>query len=203
VEDYDKRAYEFFNTRQRYDQEARGKIIYAAVRVESVIEQIIAEHFCDKKDQAMFISLLFIVGQITFSQKLIILKKLFKEYYPDLLTTFPKIFSRLDKLRELRNKLAHSKIGYSFPNLEDLDTAMQEDVKGTTLEYFKDGEVIHELISCEQVDTTLDEARAYSDILTFIEMEIRNRSKNKLNRNFTIALRHLRERYPNLVTSVL
>jgi hypothetical protein len=35
--------YEIFQRREEFDQEARGKIIYAAVRVESVIEQIIAE----------------------------------------------------------------------------------------------------------------------------------------------------------------
>jgi hypothetical protein len=57
-----------FCRREAFDQQARGQIIYAAVRVENKIEQVMATHFCDEKKQPMFISLMFSVGQITFSQ---------------------------------------------------------------------------------------------------------------------------------------
>jgi hypothetical protein len=198
MENEDEQLYEMFQRREKFDQEARGKIIYAAVRVESVIEQIIAEHFCDEKDKAMFISLMFIVGQVTFSQKLIILKKLFKEFYPDLLKLFPKMFNRLEKLRELRNKLAHSRIGYSFyTDREERRRSFNEkSVPGTTLEYYKDGYVVHEDISRGQIEETLAEANAYQDILGYIEMEIKNRAKNKNNANFKIAINYLRTTYP-------
>jgi hypothetical protein len=138
------------------------------------------------------------VGQITFSQKLTILKKLFKEFYPDLLKLFPKMFNRLEKLRELRNKLAHSRIGYSFHiDREEREKSLNE--KSTTLEYYKDGYVVHEDIPSGQIEETLAEANAYQSILGWIEMEVKNRAKNKKNTNFQIALIHLRTEYPNLV----
>lgn len=161
-----------FAKRHAYDRKARGEIIYAAIVIESIIEGIIADHCA--KDKFLFGALIFGEGQITFSQKLIMLKKLFKEYYPDLI--FPKMFKRLDELRQLRNKLAHSKVGHSIPadmpwEKESIDTLPE----GTVLEYFKIGYAVHEDLPKEAVDKTLNQAGAYEQLLTLIEMEVQDR----------------------------
>lgn len=105
----------------------------AAVSLETEIEQILATHFCDKDKHAVFITLMFIVGQVTFSQKTIMLKKLLKHSYPDLLTASPNLFKNLDKIRELRNKLAHS-----TSNVFELTGSSTEPLR-TTLKSYKDG----------------------------------------------------------------
>lgn len=167
-----------FAKRHEFDRKARGDIIYAAVVIESLIERIIAKHFT--KDTWLFASLVFGEGQITFSQKLVILKKLFKQVYSDLI--FPGMFNRLDKLRELRNKLAHHNVGHSLPvampwEKETID-ALPE---GTVLEYFKAGYMVHEELPKKVVDDALKTANDYEELLTLIELEVEDRINGKTN----------------------
>jgi hypothetical protein len=186
---------------QRFNRHIRGEIINAAVAVESSIEEIIAEHFCEPASKALFISLVFVVGQVTFSQKILILKKLFKDSYPDFVTTFPRLFNGLEKLRELRNKLAHSKKG--FPKGPDARAYMMGEIeslpKGVYLEYYKDGEVKQEFISEESFNKTVKLGYFYQSVLSYIEMEVKNRRRKSNNINFRLALRTLRKDRPDLV----
>lgn len=192
---------EYLEHRMVYDRKARGEIIYAAVSLESTIEQIIAEHFSASDAKALFISLMFMTGQITFSQKIQILKKLFKDSYPDLLTTFPNMFNGLEKVRELRNKLAHSKESYGEPDIMALmEGRIAELPKGTFLEYFKDGELRTEFISEEKVKQILKLSQVYHMVLDYIAMEVKNRRRGLNNINFQIVLRNLRRDSPELFT---
>src|SRR5690349_12029835 len=84
------------------DQRLRSRIIYNAILVENVIERIIVTHFCREADQqALFASLIFREGQVTFSRKIIILEKLLKSAYPDLHTQCKWIIKKIDQIREI------------------------------------------------------------------------------------------------------
>jgi len=188
--------YELHTKRQTYDRKARGEIIYAAVTIEGVIEQIIAEHFSEGDKRWLFISLMFTVGQVTFSQNLIMLKKLFLNSYPDFLALFPGMFNQINKLRDFRNKLAHTKVDLSYGLNFIIDgSEIDELPTGISLEYFKDSKVVREFITPEKIDKTLAMAQAYLDILGWLEMEVKNRSERRNNQNFKAALRELRSIY--------
>lgn len=112
-DDYDEQ-YQIIEKIHEFDRNLRSRIIYQVIEIESNIEQIIAWHFCREESQhILFISLMFMDGQITFSQKITILKKLLRDSYPDIYKDVSSIFSQLGKIRELRNKFAHSKM--TFP----------------------------------------------------------------------------------------
>ena len=168
---------DLFAKRNEYDRRARGEIIYVAVVIEHQIERIIANHF-NAKEKWLFVSLIFGEGQITFSQKLIMLKKLFKEHYPDLI--FPGMFNHLDKLRQLRNKLAHSRVGHSIPYDMEWDKDQIDSLpEGTVLEYQKVGYLVHEDLPKTVVEETLRTADHYEKLLTLIELEVETRMKGE------------------------
>jgi hypothetical protein len=133
---------------ERYRSLISSEIVQKAVLVEAKLEVIIAFHFCDDRDKWLsFRSLIFHDGEITFSQKIRICQKLFKEHYPLIYEQVSPMFKRLDKVRELRNKLAHSKI--LPPEFNDPQVYM---------EYYKTGQIIRELVDSETNKSIIKEA---------------------------------------------
>jgi len=184
----------------QYDQEIRSHAIYKAVAIESDIEQIIAWHFChDESKHILFISLMFNEGQITFSQKLAILKKLLRDSYSDIYLKYSGIFSQLDKIRELRNKLAHTKIRIPYEYIYPMRATTDRPQKGLYLEYYKDGKVINEFIPAEKVKEIMEKARVLEYFLDYLHMEIKNRALGKYNSNFKLAVESLNRLHPGIL----
>lgn len=109
-----------FNTIEEYltfafdfDQETRGSYLYQSAEIESLIEQIIAYHYCgdDVKKLNSFLSL--VLSEINFNSKIRIFIKLL-EKYPEFKRNFNVIKSSLENVRNFRNKLAHSKLDTSY-----------------------------------------------------------------------------------------
>ena len=92
----------------KLDHDIRSQIIFSSIMVENEIENIITTHFCRERNPApLFKSLIFGVGEVTFSKKITILEKILEVAYPDLWKECKWVISRLNAIRRLRNKFAH------------------------------------------------------------------------------------------------
>jgi hypothetical protein len=147
---------------ERYKSLISSEIVQRAVLIEKQLEIIIAFHFCEDREKWLsFRSLLFRDGQISFEQKTRICQKLFREQYPKIFEQISPLFTRLKEVRELRNNLAHSKI--LPPEYNDPQVYM---------EYYKDGEIIKELVDSEKNKAIIKVAAGCDYLLRLIEGEL-------------------------------
>ncbi len=147
---------------ERYKSLISLQIVQRAILIEAQLETIIAFHFCEDREKWLsFRSLLFRDGEISFSQKTKICKELFREQYPKIYEQISPLFTRLDKIRGLRNNLAHSKI--LPPDYNDPQVYM---------EYYKDGRIVKELVDSEENKAIIKEAAGCDYFLRLIEGEL-------------------------------
>jgi hypothetical protein len=175
---------------QRYDQLTGSRIVQSAVLVEAKLENIIAFHFCDDQDKWLaFKSFIFLDGEITFSKKIEICKKVFRQYYPAVYEQISPMFKRLHKVRELRNKFAHSKIlvpHYNDPRL--------------FMEYQRNGQIVQEPIDTPEHDVIIHEATGCHFFLGLILGELmRQKATGQAQGLLPNHLRFMRERCPSLL----
>jgi len=94
-----------------YDRLFRSHVLYEAIDLESRVDKMIAWYFSpDESRHALMFSFVFREGEIGFSTKIQILRKLLRKAYPDLQQAFGWFPKALDQLRVLRNKFAHSAV---------------------------------------------------------------------------------------------
>ena len=130
-----------------YDRAFRSQIIYEAIALESLLDGIIAWHFCsDATKHPLLFTLIFKEGEISFGKKIRMLSKLLKQCYPDLKPTFGALPKRLNALRELRNRFAHSEV--VLPD----EPPPPDSAAGVTLRYFRDGALVDEFIQKTRID---------------------------------------------------
>jgi hypothetical protein len=60
----------------------------------------------------------FIIADVNFSQKVNILIKILKAYYPKVEEKYPTLYKDFEKVRKLRNRLAHSQLDTSLDYLK-------------------------------------------------------------------------------------
>lgn len=154
-----------------YDRLFRSHLLYEAIELEGRLDKIIAWHFCsDEAKHGLLFSLVFREGEIGFSAKIQVLRKLLKNAYPDLKDAFGYMASALHRLRALRNKFAHSQV--VLPN----DPQAVEEATGVTLKYFKDGREVEEFVSREAVDRQMEECKYLGVVAVILELLIEKRS---------------------------
>jgi hypothetical protein len=136
-----------------YDRLFRSQLLYHAIALEGVVDEIIAWHFCpDPAKHGLFFASLFREGEIGFAKKIRILRRLFRASYPDLDEPFRFLLKRLEILRELRNKFAHSRL--VLPD----EAPPAEEADGVRLRYLKaNGEEAEELVARSAVDQQVKE----------------------------------------------
>jgi hypothetical protein len=94
-----------------YDRHIRSQVMYNAIYLEGLVGQIIAWHFCPNEEKHLwFNSLIFQRGEISFSKRIIILKEILQQFYPDIYAETKGVIDRLDKIRDIRNKFAHAEL---------------------------------------------------------------------------------------------
>lgn len=100
------------------DSDSRGKYLIHATLIENIIDETLGYHFCpdNKIKREMLVAT--IVNDLSFSTKINNLLKILKTDYPKLYKNYPKLKKQLENVRELRNKLAHSRPDFSFSFLE-------------------------------------------------------------------------------------
>lgn len=98
-------------------KEIRGRFLDQAIPIEMLIDDIISWHFCPEETRrSLFFSL--VTPKLTFSTKIKILKTILELRYPDLLKEYLKLMGEIEKIKNLRNKFAHSMLDASEEFLE-------------------------------------------------------------------------------------
>ena len=99
------------------DRNIRGGYLFQSTWIESLLEEIIAYHFCpsDKKKRGQILSM--VIPDLNFSSKIRIFLNLIKQY-PKLLKQYEHFKDDLDNVRDLRNKFTHSMLDSSVNYLE-------------------------------------------------------------------------------------
>lgn len=174
----------------RYENLTGSRIVQGAVLVEAKLENIIAFHFCDDQNKWLsFRTLLFLDGEISFSKKIEICKKLMREHYHAIFEQISPMFKRLHKVRELRNKFAHSRI--LVPNYNDPRLMM---------EYHRNGQVIQEAIDTPENEQIILEATGCHFFLGLILGEMmRQKAVGQARGLLPNHIRFMRERCPSLL----
>lgn len=87
--------------------EIRGKFLDQAIPIEWIIDDIISQHFCPEETRRMlyFSS---VPPELTFFSKTRIFKTILEICYPDLLEKHHNVMKEIEKIRNFRNKIAHS-----------------------------------------------------------------------------------------------
>jgi hypothetical protein len=180
------------------DRLVRSHIIYEAISLESMVDQIIAWHFCpDETKHLWFQSLLFRVGEVPFSNKIRILKKLLRECYPDIWESVPGLTNKLDDIRDLRNKFAHSEL------VLDEDKVREADDRGVFLRSVQDGKIVEEFISKEMADKVVKDNTHFHVLMVCVLGEVQNRAQGKEEAGALLKLiEQLREKVPGVLARV-
>jgi hypothetical protein len=180
------------------DRMVRSHIIYETTAIEGVVDSIISWHFCpDENKHIWFQSLLFRDGEISFSKKIIILQKILKEFYPDLNKSVKGLTKKLDDIRMLRNKFAHSEL------MLDEDKIKEADDKGVFLKSIKDGKVIEEFIPLELAEKVVNDNTIFNLIMVCILFEVQNRVQGKEEAGALLKLlEQLTDRFPEVLARV-
>lgn len=134
-----------------YDRLFRSHLLYEAIALENLVDKMIAWYFsAEESKHALMFSLVFREGEIGFSVKIQILRKLLKKAYRDLQPAFGYLPKALDELRVLRNKFAHSEV--VLPD----DPPEAGSADGVTLRYLRDGTKVEEFIPRAVVDRQME-----------------------------------------------
>jgi hypothetical protein len=171
------------------DRLMRSQVIYEAIDLESAVERIILFHFCpDAARHDLFISLLFRDGEVSFSQKIKMLRKLLKLCYPKLSAAFAFLPTHLDKLRRLRNDFAHLPLDLpAEPGSSDLRA---EEVR---LRSVKDGARITHGVAQDQVNRVVEQCRDLTMAAVFLAMATRKGGTGQADDEFTNMIAELGE----------
>ena len=107
----------------KFDSLNRGMLLIVINSYESLIDNIIGIHFQEeKKSRESFKSLVLNEAGITLYNKIRLLVKILKIYHQDIWKNFEWINDDLEKMRDFRNTLAHSKLDISDEFLDKNET---------------------------------------------------------------------------------
>ena len=147
-----------------FDEKTRGPYLFQAIWIDTLLNQIISYYFCttDLKKQGMLIGL--VLNEISFNSKIKYFLKIL-ELYPKMMVKYPKIETKLDNIRDFRNKIAHSKLDTSSEFLSKKKNYIR-------LSYYKNGKLMHyeisESIRKEKTHEIVDVHYVLNDILNHI-----------------------------------
>ena len=90
-------------------RDIRGGILEAAIRVERTLDLVLANHFCESGSERWWqlYSLVLIESRLLFRRKCDIVLELLETVYPDLSSGYPKLKKDLERIVDMRNKVAH------------------------------------------------------------------------------------------------
>ena len=148
----------------------RGSILDQAIWIEALIDDIVAWHFCPQEAKRNLLFSLVLKGtELTFSDKIGILECLLRLEYSELKEQYPGLKDHLDKLRRLRNRLAHAMLDTSDQFLQRNHTDRIQ------LVYFEDGREKQWVLTISERDQRLREFTQVVWTLLAIQQEVRRR----------------------------
>ncbi|GAH13880.1 unnamed protein product, partial [marine sediment metagenome] len=128
-------------------KEIRGRFLDQAIPIEMLIDDIISWHFCPEDTrQSLFFSL--VSPKLTFSNKIKILETILQIYYPDLVKKHQNLIKEINKIRDFRNRIAHSLLDASD---EFLEKGYNDRIR---LVFYRNGEKKHQVITMDNIKKT-------------------------------------------------
>jgi hypothetical protein len=157
-----------------HDRVIRSHAIYEATAIESLIENIVAWHFCSEAEKhLLFTGLMFVTAEVAFSKKIQILMKILQDSYADILNDIPGLENDLDSLRRFRNKFAHNELILDDEKLK----AMKDGIWLRSIN--RDGKLVEEFISREDTDKRIRAAQRLRWYVFYIWLEVEHRVKGE------------------------
>ena len=148
------------------DNLLRGRYLIQAIAIEMIIGDIIALSLCPNEDsRSLFTSLILNYREFTFGGKTQILKKLMESKHPTIVNKHTEIFGQINKVIQLRNKLAHCMLDASdeflAKNYTDRIQLRYYDRKGhMQTKEITDTEIREKLRNCTVLMIKLDQIRS-------------------------------------------
>lgn len=132
----------------------RGRFLDQVIVIERLIDDIISRHFCPE-DYRFHLLFSLVATELTFHSRIKTLKTVLECCYPELLGKHPNLIKDIKKIKEFRNKIAHSMLDSSEDFLEkEYDDRIR-------LEFYRKGEkkylvvkkddIMERLKACSQV----------------------------------------------------
>jgi hypothetical protein len=148
----------------------RSRIIDAATVVDELLSRCIAWYFCqDEAKHLSFIALIFNRAEVTFSKKIEIFGFIFRSQYADLCQELPQLINKLESLRKLRNKFAHTELMSS--------SQKQRAGSGIHLRYInRDGKQVEEAFTEIELREKISSAYELTWNLSYLVFEFRHRA---------------------------
>ena len=157
-----------------HDQVIRSHAIYEATAIESLIENIVALHFCPDTDKHLFfVGLMFVTAEVPFSKKIEILMKVLQNSYPDILDDLPRLEKDLTSARRFRNKFAHNELILDDDKLK----AMKDGIWLRSIN--RDGKLAEDFISREDTDKRIRSAQRLRWYMFYVWLEVQRRAKGE------------------------
>ena len=157
-----------------HDRVIRSHAIYEATAIESLIENIVAWHFCpDTEKHLLFIGLMFITAEVSFSKKINILIKVLENSYSDILKDIPRLANDLNSVRRFRNKFAHNELNLH----EDKLAAMKDGIHLRSIN--RDGQMVEDFIPTAEADKRIKAAQRLRWYVFYIWLEVQRRVKGE------------------------
>lgn len=125
-------------------KEIRGSFLDQAIPIEMLIDDIISHHFCPEEARRIFFFSI-TTPEISFSNKIKILETILKNSYPDLIEKHSELFREIRKVKDFRNRIAHS-------ILDTTDAFLKKKYGDRIrLEFYKKGEKKHLVIKLDDM----------------------------------------------------
>ena len=156
-------------------QEIRGSILDQAIWIERIIEDIISyEFFPDEKEQdkrMKMLSFVLNIRDLTFSSKVETLERLLRMSHSNIISNHPALLPTLNKIRKLRNRLAHSALDTS----EEFLAKHHED--RIQIFFYEDGREKKQVLTLREVQERLKECSEIIHELATVRDEVRADTK--------------------------
>ncbi len=180
-----------------YDRHVRSQVMYNAIYLDNLIGQTIAWHFCPNEEKHLwFKSLIFQRGEISFSKKIIILRDILEQFYPDIYAETKGVIKRLDEIREIRNHFAHAELVFEEDKLLGNKGKPPE---GVYLRTIKKGKQEDHFYREQDMQEHLELANNVGLIVQYIYLEVRNRVTGR-NENLKPVLEVFKKQSPLVVS---
>jgi len=142
----------------------RGRVIDITIFVEMSLATVLSKYFSEKNQKKEAQLNAYVFDRMPLSQKLMLLKNVLKDSYPELASKYSTDLAEIGRLVEFRNNIAHSMLNSNAEYLGKVserlkkirtETSQQkafEDIQEIEITYYQNGKVTTKRITRKDID---------------------------------------------------
>ena len=104
----------------------RGELINETINLENVFNSLIATYFCNDETKRKELLSLIICKRLNLAAKITIVKEIVNKHFKPLLEIHPSLFRDMEKIKKMRNDLAHMTLPVNLESGENLKKKVVE-----------------------------------------------------------------------------